>query len=227
MPQRPGDRGPHFGLLMADLDQATSLCIMDLGDLIGSRFTTFAEGRDDIVDPDRKYLRHRLRLNRAKMDVARRVCDEAKGQYAEMRHLLRVATVNRRPGAAYTFRIRLSSLETTIHLLQRYLLILSRDGLAIQAQLRGSVPAVYCLALRETERVIVARAPNVHDHFLWEDSYDDEEDAGLVEADSASPPPRVDLLRVPGGAVPRATQRAQAWRVVEELEVPRVGDPPN
>jgi len=211
---------------------------MDVGDLIGSTFTTFPEGRNDDAGLDRSYLRRLIRLNRVKMEVARDMCENAKLQYQEIRHLWRLATQKRRPGAAYVFRIRLSNLETHLHLLQRYLLILSRDGLAMQAQMRGSVPAVYCLALRETERVVVSRAPNVHNHFLWEECYEDaagsdgvDEDieGSDVEAERASsqlseyPTDTRDRLRVPG-IVPAVRASNQPWRNAEEMEAPRTAN---
>ena len=108
----------------------------------------------------------------------------------------------------------------SIHLLQRYLLILTRDGLAIQAALRGSVPAVFLVALRDTERVIVARAPNVHDHFLWQDTYEDDDLDDEEDDEDPAETRSMDLLRVPGPAPELPPLLPRPWRVVEEIEVP-------
>ena len=77
----------------------------------------------------------------------------ARERYLMALHQWRMAVSAQRPSDTYALQFTLSSLETTLHLIKRYHLLLSRRGLRLQEAYRGTTTNRQMLHhLRDSER---------------------------------------------------------------------------
>ena len=98
------------------------------------------------------------------------LCESARQRYLIALYQWNLAVKAQRPSTTYALRFRLSALETALHMAKRYHLLLSRQGLRLQAAYRGVPSNNQTLHnLREAESQVLKRPPSVHDHFLLQE----------------------------------------------------------
>lgn len=220
---------------------------MDLGNTVGSVFTGQPVPHMIDVENNIDYLKTLININRAKMFLANRVRAKIKENRRYMRKLLFKAMNKIRVVPAYILKMRIANSEAFIHLINRYLLLLCRDYLALLTQLEGPLSIPLHNAFQRNQERILASPPNIHTHLIWGDWYRDSAVQGVEEPwlfregryrlnrmsntlYFASSSERRNLDDTGGQEMRRATSVAPgvanrggpSWVVAEEMEVPRI-----
>lgn len=148
---------------------------MDEGTLSNSSFTVF----DEEVSHDLGEVAKLLATTYLKVMTARRAREQLSKELQVIERIYYSAVDVGRASAQYAMSMSITSLLTTGHLLDRYLLLLARDCLLLESCLRGAVPMSYWRSWRSSLGELRERIPNVHDYFLWQisiQSQDEEEE---------------------------------------------------
>lgn len=141
---------------------------MDTGTLQESTFTVFEKRPNQ----SRVRILHLLSSTQTKVMLARTAREHLLSQLREREDRYCALFEAGRAPAAASVVAPMATLQTTLHLVERYILLLLRDCLRMESCLRGPVEDVHWRTWRSSVRDLVERTPNVHDYFLWELSLD-------------------------------------------------------
>lgn len=145
---------------------------MDEGTLSNSSFTVF----DEEVSHDLGEVAKLLATTYLKVTTARRAREQLSKELQVVERIYYSAVDAGRASAQYAMSMAITSLLTTGHLLDRYLLLMARDCLLLESCLRGAVPMSYWRSWRSSLEELRERIPNVHDYFLWQISLQSQEE---------------------------------------------------
>lgn len=141
---------------------------MDMGTLHESTFTLF----DKHSCRNRVRTVHLLTKTQGKVMLARTAREHLLSQLrAREDRYCSLFEAGRAPAAASVVA-SIASLQTMLHLVERYILLLLRDCLRLESCLRGPIEDAHWRRWRSSVRELTQRTPNVHDYFLWELSQD-------------------------------------------------------
>lgn len=149
---------------------------MDEGTLASCNFTAF----DEKVARHPAEIAQLLLKNFQKVTAAKMAREHLSQELHLLERVYYSAVDSGRASVRQAMVPSLTSLLTTAHLLDRYILLLTRDCLRLESCLRGPVPAPYWRSWRSSVIELRQRIPNVHDYFLWQVSVHshDEAEAG-------------------------------------------------
>lgn len=150
---------------------------MDEGTLSNSSFTVF----DEEVSHDLGEVAKLLATSYLKVTTARRAREQLSKELQLIERIYYSAVDAGRASVQYTVAMSITSLLTTGHLLDRYLLLMARDCLLLESCLRGAVPMSYWRSWRSSLEELRERIPNVHDYFLWHLSIQSDDEDVLEE----------------------------------------------
>ena len=144
---------------------------MDLGDLTSASFTTIDEVLEVQTSSSSSQVRNQIRKKlletQAKLLVSKQIHLSLNDQ------LISVETMRKRLGlgssniANHPVVLKISSLTTTKHLVQRYQLVLLRDMMRMKHFLGHNVRTQMWESWYKHEADLQRKAPNVHNLFLW------------------------------------------------------------
>lgn len=141
---------------------------MDTGTVHESTFTVFEKP----ASQDRERLLHLLSNTQTKVMLARAARERLLSQLREREDRYCALFEAGRAPAAASVVAPMATLQTVLHLVERYILLLLRDCLRMESCLRGPIENAHWRTWRSSVRDLDERTPNVHDYFLWELSLD-------------------------------------------------------
>lgn len=149
---------------------------MDLGSINTSEFTVF----DSSVVDEPAQVAQLLATSHLKVSTARLTRRQLGEQLRLLQDVYHASLDHGKASVRSAMVPRVTALLTLVHLLDRYILLMARDCLRLEACLRGPIPSSFVHAWRESQRELRLRTPNIHDYFLWRvtsSSQDDEDNS--------------------------------------------------
>lgn len=147
---------------------------MDRGTLDGSHFSVF----DEAAKTDPVLALKLLASANYKIMAARATADHLRQELQAAEDYYLWTLEDGRPWITAAMGPSITSHLTTIHLLERYALLLTRDCLRLEGCLSGAVNTSHWQAWCTSVLRLNQQTPNVHDHFLWQTSLMDPEEEG-------------------------------------------------
>ena len=160
---------------------------MDVGSLASTRWS--------LIDPhileDSSALAKRLTIGHRRALAAKVARSHIQQQLRQASHVFTCAINHGRASVMNVKSHNVTSLLTTAHLLDRYILLLTRDCIHLESLLRQQpVPTSFWQTWQASVHELSQRIPNVHDYYMWQMNLVDPEND---ELDHDLAPPRCSL----------------------------------